>query len=140
MASPATPPPRHTTSNSYGNLVSSFRARAAQCLEPRDAAAAQELDHVLALRLGEYPLRRVVLGDLRLHLEHADPIAYEHGLLNVVSDEDHCLAHRALDADELLLQALARDPVDGAERLVHQEDRGIGGEGPGEPDALALAP
>ena len=44
-----------------------------------------------------------------------------------------------LDAQELVLQPRARDRVEGAERLVHQHHRRVGGEGAGEADALALA-
>ena len=39
---------------------------------------------------------------------------------------------------ELRAQAPARDRVDGAEGLVHEQDVGIGGEGAGEADALRL--
>ena len=40
---------------------------------------------------------------------------------------------------ELALQLGAHDRVDGAERLVHQQHRRVGGEGPGDADALLLA-
>ena len=40
---------------------------------------------------------------------------------------------------QLLLQPGARDRVERAERLVHQQHRRVGGECPREPDALALA-
>src|SRR5690242_4916650 len=139
IASPATPPPRHTTSNSCGKLTSTLGAAAAQLFQPRDPSAAEKLDDVIARGPGKNPLRRVVLRDLRLHLQDADAVAHQHRLLDVVRDEDHGLAHAALDADELLLQAIARDPVDGAERLVHQKDGRVGGEGACEADALALA-
>src|SRR5690349_5723555 len=139
MASPATPPPRHTTSNSCGNGLSSLQAGPAQRLEPAEAAAAEKLDDVLAGGLLEDSLRRVVLSDLRLHLHDADPVADQHRLLDIVGHEDHGLAHRALDADELLLQPLARDAIDRPERFVHQQDRWVRGEGARETDALPLA-
>ena len=44
-----------------------------------------------------------------------------------------------LQAQELVLQALAVDRVDRAERLVHQHQRRVGGERAGDADALALA-
>src|SRR5438067_1181875 len=202
IASPATPPPRQTTSNSCGNAFSSFGARAPQRLQKRrggegthvavavedprtlrgacqrggegfgqhaperdvrlavargaplergrvdahdrhpahQALAAEELGHVLAGGPGEDRLRRVVLRDLGLHLEQADPIPDDDRLVDVVGDEDHRLAHRALDADELLLQAFARDPVHRAERLVHQEDGRVGGQRARKTDSLALPP
>ena len=89
--------------------------------------------------MGEDALGRVVLRDLRLHLHQADPIGDPHRLIDVMRHEHDCLAHRALDAHELLLQALARDAVHRAERLVHQEDGRIRRERPRETDALPLA-
>ena len=44
-----------------------------------------------------------------------------------------------LQAQQLVLQALAGDRVDRAERLVHQQHRRVGGERPGDADALLLA-
>src|SRR2546428_648042 len=99
---------------------------------------AQELCDVLAGRTGKDLFRRVVLSDLGLHLQEADPVAHDHGLVDVVRDEDHRFAHGALDADELLLQALPRDPVDRSEWFVHEQDGRIRGQGPGESDALTL--
>ena len=40
---------------------------------------------------------------------------------------------------QLVLQALAVDRVDGAERLVHEHERGVAGQRAGDADALALA-
>ena len=44
-----------------------------------------------------------------------------------------------LQAQELVLQPLAVDRVDRAERLVHQHHQRVRGERPGDPDALLLA-
>ena len=44
-----------------------------------------------------------------------------------------------LQAQELVLQPLAVDRVDRAERLVHEHQRRVGREGAGHADALALA-
>ena len=49
------------------------------------------------------------------------------------------LADLALQAQELVLQVVAVDRVDGAERLVHQHQRRVGRERAGHADALALA-
>ena len=49
------------------------------------------------------------------------------------------LVQLALEPQELLLQLGAHDRIDGAERLVHQQHRRIGGEGAGHADALLLA-
>ena len=53
-------------------------------------------------------------------------------------DEHHGLSHLLLQAQELVLQASAVDRVDRAERLIHQQQRRVGGEGAGDADALAL--
>ena len=44
-----------------------------------------------------------------------------------------------LQPQELRLQPVADDRVDGAERLVHQQHRRVGGQRPGHADALPLA-
>ena len=56
-----------------------------------------------------------------------------------MGDEDDGLADLGLQAQELVLQALAVDRVDRAERLVHEHQRRVGGERAGHADALALA-
>jgi hypothetical protein len=44
-----------------------------------------------------------------------------------VRDEDDRLGQLRLEAQHLLLQLVAHDRVDGAERLVHEQDVGIHG-------------
>ena len=44
-----------------------------------------------------------------------------------------------LEAQELVLEAVADDRVDRAERLVHEHDRRVRGQRPGDADALPLA-
>ena len=55
-------------------------------------------------------------------------------------DEDHRLVDFVLEPPQLGLQAEAGDRVERAERLVHQEERGVRGQRAGEADALPLAP
>ncbi|GMA25139.1 hypothetical protein GCM10025864_28980 [Luteimicrobium album] len=62
-----------------------------------------------------------------------------HGLVEVVRDEDDRLAERALQLDELLLHLAADQRVQRRERLVHEQDVGVGGERAGQADALAHA-
>src|SRR5487761_1774981 len=102
--------------------------------------APQARRDVFTGRTGEDRLRRVVLGDPCLHLQQADPVAHHHRLIDVVGDEHDGLAHRPLDADELLLQAFARDAVDSSERLVHQKDRRVGPQGARGGGALVRIP
>ena len=49
------------------------------------------------------------------------------------------LASSLLEAQELVLEALADDRVDGAEGLVHEHHRRVGGERSRHADALTLA-
>jgi hypothetical protein len=72
-------------------------------------------------------------------LEDRDPVAHLDRLVDVVGDEDDRLAQLRLEAQELVLQPLAVDRVDRAERLVHQHQRRVGRERAGDADPLALA-
>ena len=83
--------------------------------------------------------RRRVLGQHAALLEHRDAVAQLDRLVDVVGDEDDRLADALLQAQELVLQALAVDRVDGAERLVHEHQRRVGGQGARHAHALALA-
>ncbi len=56
----------------------------------------------------------------------------------VVGDQQHRARHRGLQRLELAMQLRARDRIERAERLVHQQHRRIGGERPRQPDALPL--
>src|SRR6478672_3571407 len=66
-------------------------------------------------------------------------VAEAHGLADVVGDEQD--AERALAPDrlELVVEQVAGHGVEGSERLVHEQHRGLGGQGPGQRDALAHA-
>src|SRR5207302_4476330 len=67
-----------------------------------------------------------------------DPVTQLDRLIDVVRHEDDRFAYLSLNPQELVLQALARDPVDGAKRFIHQQDGWVGAEGPSHADALAL--
>ena len=62
-----------------------------------------------------------------------------HRLVDVVADEHDGLLQLRLELHELVLDDLAVDRVDGAERLVHQQHRRVGGERAHHADALLLA-
>ena len=89
--------------------------------------------------MGEQVGRRGELGELAADAQHRDLVAELDGLVDVVGDEDDRLAEVALQPQELVLQLLAHHRVDGAERLVHEHDRRVGRERPGDADALLLA-
>ena len=112
-----------------------------RCSESRLSAAVgadEVLDEVVG-RVHQQLGRGRVLGELAAALHDRDPVAHLDRLVDVVGDEDDRLAQLGLEAQELVLQALAVDRVDRAERLVHQHQRRVGGEGAGDADALALA-
>ncbi|GAB4000120.1 hypothetical protein GCM10029992_31040 [Glycomyces albus] len=56
-----------------------------------------------------------------------------------MSDEDDRLVQLALQVEELVLHVLADERVERAERLVHQQDLGVGRQGAGQADALLHA-
>ena len=80
----------------------------------------------------------VVLLEHAADVEDRDAVAHLHRLLDVVGDEHDRLLHLRLQPEELVLQARAGDRVDGAERLVHQQDGRVGGERTRHADPLAL--
>ena len=80
-----------------------------------------------------------VLGQDPTLAQDRDPVAHLDRLVDVVGDEQDRLAHLGLEAQELVLELLAVDRVDGPERLVHQHHTGVGGERARHPDALLLA-
>ncbi|MGR6975012.1 hypothetical protein ACU639_36400 [Streptomyces cynarae] len=56
-----------------------------------------------------------------------------------MGDEDYRLAEVVLETDELVLELLADHRVEGAEGFVHEQHRRVGGQCPGDADALLLA-
>ena len=103
------------------------------------AVGADESGDEVVGRVGQQPRRRVVLLEHAAPAEHRDLVAELDRLVDVVGDEHDGLAQFALQPQDLGLQLLADHGVDGAERLVHQQDRRIGGKRAGHADALLLA-
>src|SRR5918998_2620881 len=103
-----------------------------------DPVVADEGGDELGVRVREDLLGGVVLGEEAALLEDGDLVAHLYRLVYVVGDEDDGLLYVLLDAHELVLEPLARDGVNGAEGLVHEHDRGVGGHGAGHPDPLLL--
>ncbi len=98
-----------------------------------------EVLHELAGRIGQDGVGRVVLGQDAAALQDGDAVGHLDRLVDVVGDEDDRLAHLRLQPQELVLQPLAADRIDGAEWLVHQHHRRIGRQRARHPDPLALA-
>src|SRR5260370_21143220 len=63
----------------------------------------------------------------------------EQSFVQIVRDENNGLAEAAGERAEFTLQLGAGNGIERTERLVHQQDGGIGGEGAGDANALALA-
>jgi len=67
-----------------------------------------------------------------------DPVAHRERLLLVVRDVHEGDADDTLQAGQLDLQVAAQACVEGAERLVEEEDGGLQDEGAGEGNTLLL--
>ena len=72
-------------------------------------------------------------------VEDRDPVAHDQRLLLVVRHVDDRGAELAADAQDLELERLAQLLVEGAERLVHQQQPRPEHDRPGERDPLLLA-
>ena len=104
-----------------------------------ERALAEEPGHERGLRMREQLLGRRELLEHAALREQRDAVAELHRLVDVVGHEDDRLADHALEPEQLVLEAVAGDRVDGAEGLVHEQDVRIGAERPGDAHALALA-
>ena len=106
---------------------------------PIAAIGADECRDVLVGRVRQHEGGIGVLQQHAAAAEHRDLVAELDRLVDVVGDEHDRFAQFALQPQDFGLQILAHHRVDGAERLVHQQDRRVGGQRPGDPDALLLA-
>ena len=79
------------------------------------------------------------MGDAATLFENDNLVAQQEGFIDVMGDEHDGLAELALQAQEFLLKIGAHDGVDGAKRLVHEQDVGINREASRNADALLLA-
>lgn len=82
---------------------------------------------------------RVVVLEQPAALEYRHLVAQLDGFVDVVADHDHGHAELALHLEELVLDRLAVDRIDRAERLVHQQQRRVRRQRADHPDALLLA-
>ena len=105
-------------------------------VQPRDAG--DELGDIRVGRVEDDLLRRADLDDHAV-LHDRDAVADADRLIEVVGDENGGLAEVLGQLAELVLQLAADQRVERAERLIHQDDFGIGGQRAGEADALLHA-
>ena len=99
---------------------------------------AEELGGKAIVRAVEYRLRRAQLFDPpRVH--HHDAVAQLHGLFLVVGHADHGGAALAQYGPHLGAQLFAKAAVQAGKRLVHEDQVGLRGQGPGQRNALLLS-
>ena len=84
---------------------------------------AHEPSHELGGRIRQDVGRRAELRQDAAVLEDGHQVAHLDGLIDVVGHEQDGLGELLLEAQELVLEPLADDGIDGAERLVHEHDR-----------------
>ena len=77
--------------------------------------------------------------DERALVEHADPIAEREGFAHVVRHDHDRFLHPGLDRPELGAQLRARDRIERAEGLVHQQHRRVRGQRARDANTLPLA-
>ena len=106
-------------------------------LAVQDVGRAHEARHERRGRVVVDLVGRADLLDLAL-VHHDDLVRELQRLLLVVGDEEARDAELAVELVEPAAQVLADARVEGAERLVEQQDAGLGGERAGEGHALAL--
>jgi hypothetical protein len=70
----------------------------------------------------------------------ADAVRQAEGLVEVVGHQQGGLSEALFQVQELAVELQTGQGVQGSERLVQEDEGGIGGEGAGEGHALALAP
>jgi hypothetical protein len=105
---------------------------------PQPPVGAHEVGHERRGRVAQDLGRGVVLLQVTALGQDGDPVAHAHRLFDVMGNEHDRLAHLPLQPQELALQPVPGDGVDGPERFVHEQHRRVGGQGPGHAGPLAL--
>ena len=96
----------------------------------------------LAVARARHGEREVGANAAGVFAQHDDAVGQQHGLLNVVGDDEDGLGGNGLLAPELqqfAAQVLGGEHVESGEWLVHEEDFGFDDEGAGKADALLHA-
>ena len=78
-------------------------------------------------------------GDQAAGFQQDDARSQEQRFAKIMRDENDGLSQPVGQGTELTLQLRARDGIKGSKRLIHQKNRGIGGERAGDADPLSLA-
>src|SRR6266567_814108 len=81
-----------------------------------------------------------LLHPTRMRRKQQNPITQTNRFANVVSDKDNGFASRFPNALEIAIKLLAGKSIEGGERLIHQKDAWIRGEGAGQRDTLFHPP
>ena len=77
-------------------------------------------------------------GDNATGFQQNDAGGEQQGFAQVVGDENDGFAEAAGEGAELALKLGPGNGIEGAERFIHQQDRGICGKSAGDADALTL--
>ncbi len=105
---------------------------------PPALVGADEAGHEGVRGVGEDLGRCARLGDHPTLGEDHHLVRQGERLVDVMGDEHDRLAELALQAVQLDLEVGSHDRVHRPERLVHQQDVGVAGQGPGDAHALLL--
>ena len=130
-----------STAPAVGSRRGRAAARPSKRFEPQPlerAVGPYELGDELVGGVDQDLRRGVVLGQPPALTQDRDLVPHLDRLVDVVGDEHDRLADLLLEVLELVLQPGAVDRVDRTERLVHQHQRRVGGERPGDAHPLAL--
>ena len=84
-------------------------------------------------------LLRIALLDHRPVAQDGDAVSQPERLVEIVGDEHDRLVELFLKPQQDVLHVGADQGVEGREGFVHEQDLGVGGESPGEPDPLLHA-
>ena len=88
---------------------------------------------------GLQKFRRGIHPDQAPLIEQGDPRAQEQGFPHVMRDEDNRFSQTQRQRPKLSLQVGARNRIERAKRLVHEQDWRVRGKRPRYPHALLLA-
>ncbi len=102
------------------------------------AAGADEVGHERRGRSGQDLRRSAVLLEPATRCQHRQAVPEPQCLVDVMRHDHHRSSQPALETEELVLEPGPGDRVDGAEGLVHQDDRWVCGQRPGHADPLLL--
>src|ERR1700722_15621265 len=116
--------------HNVANLVAQRREGRSALHRPRIAGRSETLDEIEVVARDDAAWPRGQDDQAR---------SEEQSLFDGMRNEENLLSRTVPHVDEQLLHLLARQAVECAERLIHEQDGGVGGESARNADALAHA-